>query len=40
MLVCALIFVPLIVAYTSWVYSVLRGKVDPMAIIEGRGHSY
>ncbi|WP_240479281.1 cytochrome d ubiquinol oxidase subunit II, partial [Delftia tsuruhatensis] len=26
MLVCALIFVPLIVAYTSWVYSVLRGK--------------
>ncbi|WP_280190938.1 cytochrome d ubiquinol oxidase subunit II [Delftia sp. PS-11] len=40
MLVCALIFVPIILAYTSWVYSVLRGKVDPMAIIEGRGHSY
>lgn len=40
MLVCTLIFVPIILAYTSWVYSVLRGKVDPMAIIEGRGHSY
>lgn len=27
MLVSALIFVPLILAYTSWVYSVLWGKV-------------
>lgn len=40
MLVCALIFVPIILAYTSWVYSVLRGKIDPMAIVDGRGHSY
>ena len=40
MLVCALIFIPLILFYTSWVYSVLRGKVDPMAIITGKGHSY
>ena len=40
MLVCALIFIPLILAYTSWVYSVLRGKVDIAAIATGRGHSY
>ena len=40
MLVCALIFVPLILAYTSWVYRILRGKVDPMAIATGQGHSY
>lgn len=40
MLVCALIFIPLILAYTSWVYAVLRGKVDAMAIITGKGHSY
>lgn len=40
MLVCVLIFLPLILAYTSWVYSVLRGKVDPVAIATGQGHSY
>lgn len=40
MLVCVLIFLPLILAYTSWVYSVLRGKVDIAAIATGRGHSY
>ena len=40
MLVCSLIFIPLILAYTSWVYSVLRGKVDPIAIATGKTHSY
>ena len=40
MLVCVLIFLPLILIYTSWVYSVLRGKVDIAAIATGRGHSY
>ena len=40
MLVCVVIFLPLILAYTSWVYSVLRGKVDPVAIATGQGHSY
>ncbi|MPM40557.1 Cytochrome bd-I ubiquinol oxidase subunit 2 [bioreactor metagenome] len=40
MLVCTVIFLPIILAYTTWVYRVLRGKVDPMAIIEGRTHSY
>ena len=40
MLVCALVFVPIILAYTSWVYRILRGKVDPVAIATGQGHSY
>lgn len=40
MLVCVGIFLPLILIYTSWVYSVLRGKVDIAAIATGKGHSY
>ncbi|MDM0069356.1 cytochrome d ubiquinol oxidase subunit II [Variovorax sp. J31P207] len=40
MLVVTAIFIPIIVAYTSWVYSVLRGKVDAAAISEDRGHAY
>lgn len=40
MLVVTAIFIPLIVAYTSWIYSVLRGKVDATAISEERGHAY
>ena len=40
MLVSTVIFLPIILAYTSWVYSVMRGKVDPQAIEQGRGHSY
>ncbi|MBT2301163.1 cytochrome d ubiquinol oxidase subunit II [Variovorax paradoxus] len=40
MLVVAGIFIPLIVAYTSWVYKVLWGKVDADAIREDRGHAY
>lgn len=34
------IFLPLILAYTSWVYSVLRGKVDPDAIRDENNHAY
>lgn len=34
MLVASLIFVPLIVAYTSWVYYVLRGKVTAKQIMQ------
>ena len=34
------IFIPLIVAYTSWVYHVLWGKVDADAIRDERGHAY
>ena len=40
MLVCALIFMPIILAYTSWVYRILRGKVNVAAIATGQGHSY
>ncbi|RMX08267.1 cytochrome d ubiquinol oxidase subunit II [Corticibacter populi] len=40
MLVCTIIFLPIILAYTSWVYSVMRGKVDGKEIEEERGHAY
>jgi cytochrome d ubiquinol oxidase subunit II len=40
MLVVTLIFVPIIVAYTAWVYRVLWGKVDAGAIRDGDGHAY
>lgn len=40
MLVVTVIFVPIIALYTSWVYSVLWGKVDAGAIRDGSGHAY
>jgi cytochrome d ubiquinol oxidase subunit II len=40
MLVVTSIFIPIIVVYTSWVYHVMRGKVDADAIREERGHAY
>ncbi len=40
MLVVTVVFIPLIVAYTSWVYHVLWGKVDADAIRDERGHAY
>ena len=40
MLVSTVFFMPLILAYTSWVFAVLRGKVDPDAIQDGKGHAY
>jgi cytochrome d ubiquinol oxidase subunit II len=40
MLVVTVVFVPIIVAYTAWVYRVLWGKVDAKAISEGSGHAY
>ncbi len=40
MLVVSAIFIPIILVYTSWVYRVLRGKVDADAIREDRGHAY
>lgn len=39
MLVLALIFLPLIVLYTSWVYRVMRGKVTPQSVSDAP-HSY
>ncbi|MBX6319505.1 cytochrome d ubiquinol oxidase subunit II [Pigmentiphaga sp.] len=40
MLVAAVIFVPLVVAYTLWVYRVLWGKVDEASINEPGNHAY
>ncbi|CKT74305.1 Cytochrome bd-II oxidase subunit 2 [Mycobacterium tuberculosis] len=40
MLVVTAFFIPIIVAYTSWVYHVLWGKVDEQAIREESGHAY
>ncbi|MGU3400805.1 cytochrome d ubiquinol oxidase subunit II [Brucellaceae bacterium D45D] len=40
MLVVTLIFLPLIVAYTSWVYKVLWGKVEKDMIEDESNHAY
>src|SRR5699024_8960251 len=40
MLVSTAIFIPLILAYTSWVFAVLRGKVDVAALEDGSDHGY
>ncbi|MFG1422305.1 cytochrome d ubiquinol oxidase subunit II [Roseixanthobacter liquoris] len=40
MLVVTVIFLPIILAYTTWVYSVLWGKVDEAAITDKNGHAY
>ena len=40
MLVSTIIFLPIILAYTSWVYSIMRGKVNPDEIAQGKGHAY
>lgn len=40
MLVVTCVFMPLILAYTAWVYRVLWGKVDAVAIQDEHGHAY
>ena len=40
MLVASIILLPIVLSYTSWVYSVLRGKVDPETIESGKDHAY
>ena len=40
MLVCTVIFMPIILAYTSWVFHIMRGKVQGDEIAEGKGHAY
>lgn len=40
MLVVTVIFLPIIVAYTSWVYHVLWGKVDAAHVADKNSHSY
>lgn len=39
MLVCSIVFIPLILAYTAWVYRVMWGKVRPRDITQG-DHAY
>ena len=40
MLVVTLIFLPIILAYTAWVYKVLWGKVDEATVNDKSGHAY
>ena len=40
MLLVTLIFLPIVLAYTSWVYAVMRGKVRGADIESGKGHAY
>ncbi|KAA0695706.1 cytochrome d ubiquinol oxidase subunit II [Neorhizobium sp. P12A] len=40
MLVVVVIFLPIILAYTSWVYRVLWGKVDADTVNDKGGHAY
>ena len=39
MLVATVVFLPIILLYTAWVYRVLRGPVTA-AYVEGNLHSY
>ena len=40
MLVVTIIFLPIVLAYTTYVYKVLWGKVDTKEIADGSGHAY
>ncbi|MFG1465643.1 cytochrome d ubiquinol oxidase subunit II [Xanthobacter sp. DSM 24535] len=40
MLVVTVIFLPMILAYTTWVYRVLWGKVDETMVTDKGGHAY
>ncbi|MDK4701796.1 cytochrome d ubiquinol oxidase subunit II [Rhizobium sp. CNPSo 4062] len=40
MLVVTIIFLPMILAYTAWVYRVLWGKVDEQTVNDKSGHAY
>lgn len=40
MLVVAVVFIPIIIAYTSWVYRVLWGKVTEADITDEKRHAY
>jgi len=40
MLVVTIIFIPIIIAYTAWVFRVMWGKVNEKDIREDRGHAY
>ncbi len=40
MLVVAVIFLPIVLAYTAWVYRMLWGKVDEATVNDKGGHAY
>ena len=40
MLVSTIIFLPIILAYTSWVFHIMRGKVQADDIASGKSHAY
>ncbi|WP_028747331.1 cytochrome d ubiquinol oxidase subunit II [Rhizobium mesoamericanum] len=40
MLVVVAIFLPIVLAYTAWVYRVLWGKVDEATVTDKSGHAY
>ena len=40
MLVSTSIFLPIILAYTSWVFHIMRGKVQEKEIEGGKTHAY
>ncbi|WP_416066897.1 cytochrome d ubiquinol oxidase subunit II [Rhizobium sp. ZK1] len=40
MLVATIIFLPIIFAYTAWVYKVLWGKVDEKSVTDKNSHAY
>jgi cytochrome d ubiquinol oxidase subunit II len=40
MLVATLVFLPIVIAYTAWVFRVLRGKVDETGIESGGDAHY
>ncbi|MEG9883619.1 MAG: cytochrome d ubiquinol oxidase subunit II [Hyphomicrobiales bacterium] len=40
MLLATLVFMPIIIGYTVWVYSVMRGKVTKEMVLDENSHSY
>jgi len=40
MLIAALIFVPIIITYTTWVYRVMRGRVDSQWLKDNADKAY
>ena len=40
MLVCTIIFLPIVLTYTAWVYRVLSGKINEKTIINNQDTAY
>ena len=39
MLVCTVVFMPIILTCTSWVFHIMRGRFQPEAIASGKSHA-